>query len=62
MTHYIPPFTKEQGVRVQQAACGRYIHVSDHASEPTCPRCKAWCEKDAEESDDPVARFGPSPT
>lgn len=41
MLHYLPAFTRTDGVR-QQAVCGRYVFPMEHSTEPTCPACRAW--------------------
>lgn len=38
MTHYIPPFTRDNG-RKQQALCAAYILPREHSPEPTCASC-----------------------
>ena len=41
MMHYLPAFTRTDGVR-QEAVCGRYVFPMEHTTEPDCPECRAW--------------------
>lgn len=53
-THYLPVFT-QQRARTQRAVCGVYVAPKEHSSEPTCPDCRAYLERQEAEDADTAA-------
>ena len=58
MLHYIPAFTRTDGIR-QEAACSRYVFPMEHSTEPTCPDCRRWLGVDHEMGEPIVPYFLP---
>ena len=52
MTHYIGCFTQTlRGLTSlrQRAVCGVYVDRGEHTTEPTCPACLAYLQKEADD-------------
>ncbi len=56
-THYIPYFTRENG-RKREAACGAWIELRDHSTEPGCDNCKRWLAEQSEDDAETMAALG----
>lgn len=58
MLHYIPAFTRTDGVR-QEAVCSRYVFPMEHSDEPMCPDCRRWLGIEPQMGYSVVASFLP---
>lgn len=50
-THYLKAFApvfRGRAPRRQQAACGLYIEASEHSTEPSCPTCASYLQREAD--------------
>lgn len=62
MTHYIPPFTRQNG-RKQEAVCGAWVRPDrEFSREPDCPHCATWLEQDIQDTRTSDEVFGEEQT